>query len=69
MNKRESAIITAITGISFGGELFSAFHEYVEEKFERPVYTHEMASKKFWNKLKKLSMTDFELLVKNIKDE
>ena len=68
MDKKESAIIIAITGISFGGELFNAFHQYVEEKFERPVYTHEMASKKFWNKLKKLAMPDFELLVKNIKD-
>lgn len=68
MNKRESAIITAYTGISFGGELFSAFHQYVEEKFGHPVWTHEMADKKFWEKLKKLSEEDLVNLVKSIED-
>lgn len=68
MNKRESAIITAYTGISFGGKLFSEFHKYVEEKFGHPVWTHEMAEKEFWEKLKKLSESDFIDLVENIKD-
>ncbi len=67
MTKRESAIITAMTGISFGErELFSEFHQYVEEKFGHPVFTHEMAEKKFWEQLKKLAMPDFIELAKNI---
>lgn len=68
MNKRESAIITAITGISFGGRLFPDFHQYVEEKFNRPVFTHEMAEQSFWDKLKKLAWNDFEKLAENIND-
>ena len=69
MNKRESAIISAYTGLSFGGKLFSEFHKYVEEKFGHPVWTHEMASKEFWEKLKKLCEEDFINLAENIRDE
>lgn len=69
MNKRESAIISAVTEISFGGKLFNEFHKYVEEKFDRPVFTHEMAGKEFWVKLKELAMPDFAALCENIKDE
>lgn len=68
MNKSEAVIIQAMTGISFGGELFSEFHQYVEKKFNRPVWTHEMAEKKFWEKLKELAMDDFISLVNDIKD-
>lgn len=68
MNKRESAIITAYTGILFGGKLFSDFHEYVEEKFGHPVWTHEMVSQEFWDKLKELSRDDFSNLAENIGD-
>lgn len=66
MTKREAAIIMAQTGISFGGELFSEFHKYVEEKFCRPVFTHEMANPKFWEDIKKLSFTDFKELCEGI---
>jgi len=66
MNKKESAIICAYTGVSFGGELFSPFHQYVEEKFNRPVFTHEMADPDFWVKLKDLARDDFIELAKNI---
>jgi len=69
MNKKESAIISAYTGISFGGKLFSDFHKYVEEKFNRPVFTHEMASEEIWEKIKKLSENDFINLVENITEE
>lgn len=68
MNKKESAIISAFTGISFGGELFSAFHQYAEHKFERPIWTHEMADPNFWEKLKNLSEQDFIDLAQNITD-
>jgi len=66
MTPREAAIITAYTEISFGGKNFHHFHEYVEEKFGHPVWTHEMADKEFWLKLKELSRDDFMELVKSI---
>jgi len=66
MNKRESAIIFAYTGISFGASLFSEFHQYAEEKFGHSIFTHEMASEIFWEKLKKLSEEDFINLVNSI---
>lgn len=66
MTKREAAIISAFTGISFGGAHFSEFHQYVEEKFGHPVWTHEMAEQKFWDKLKELSRDDFCYLAENL---
>jgi hypothetical protein len=66
MTKRESAIMSAITGISFGGPLFSPFHQYVEEKLGRPVFTHEMIGEGFWSRLRELAWSDFEELVRNI---
>lgn len=68
MNKRESAIITAYTGISFGGKVFPDFHEYVKEKFGHPVWTHQMSDQEFWDKLKELSADDFKNLAENIGD-
>ena len=68
MNKRESAIIIAYTGVSFGGKLFSDLHQYIEEKFGRPVFTHEMAEQEFWDKLKELSRDDFIDLAENIEE-
>ncbi len=69
MNKRETAIITAVTGVSFGGPLFNEFHKYVEEKFEGPILTLEMTAQGFWDKLKELAMDDFACLVENVTDE
>lgn len=66
MNKREAAIITAYTGVCFGGKLFSDYHKYVEEKFGRPISTHEMADKRFWLALKEKSYDDFVELAKSI---
>jgi len=43
MTLREGAIVTAYTGI-VSCSSFQVFHEYVEEKMGRPVYTHELAS-------------------------
>lgn len=68
MNKREAAIITAMTEINFGGTYFPEFHKYAEEKFGRPVFTHEMADKDFWDKLKELARNDFTLLAESIED-
>ncbi len=67
MNKRQASIITAYTGISFGGgDLADDFHAYVEEKFKKPVCTHEMSQDDFWIKLNILSGGDFDNLVRSI---
>lgn len=67
MTNREAAIITAYTGILIGS--MSCFHKYAEKKFCRPVFTHEMADKKFWDTLKKMSRQDFMELNESIEDE
>ncbi len=59
MDNREAAIISAFTGISFGGSHFSHFHKYAEEKFGQPIWTHRMADEDFWIKLKELAKNDF----------
>ena len=57
ITRRESAIISAYTGYLIG--TFSDMHEYIEEKFGRPVWTHEMADRKFEERLRELSKPDF----------
>lgn len=69
MTNREAAIISAVTGIGFGSTHFSYFHKYVEEKFGHAVWTHEMAEKGFWNKLKELSMDDFKIIAANLQEQ
>lgn len=59
ITNREAAIISAYTGVSFGGKHFNHLHQYIEEKFGRPVWTHEMGSESFWSKLKELCTEDF----------
>lgn len=66
MNKREAAIISAYTGVSFGGSHFSEFHKYAEEKFGHPVWTHTMSQDGFWIRLKELSKQDFLNLCKDV---
>ena len=57
MTKEECAIVTAYTGFLIGD--FDWFHEYVEKILERPVYTHELASKELWEEIKDKSKQDF----------
>jgi len=57
MNKRESAIVSAYTGILAGP--FDALHEYVEEIMERPVFTHEMGDSQIAQEIKEKSKDDF----------
>lgn len=61
MTKRESAIVSAYTGIFIGN--FSDIHEYIENIMGRPVWTHELASKKIMDEIKSRSKTDFLSLV------
>lgn len=43
MTDREKAIVQAYTGIvMLAGEKFDLFYKYLEELYDRPVYTHEI---------------------------
>jgi hypothetical protein len=57
MIDRNSAILSAYTGILFGD--FGDFHEYIEELVGRPVVTIEFADPDFAAKIKELSRKDF----------
>ncbi len=67
MTRRESAVMSAFTGIMCGP--FSAMHEYVEEVMGRPVWTHEMGSREFAENLKKLAEADFLAIAEAVPDE
>lgn len=57
MTKREAAIVGAYTGILLGE--FSEMHKYIEEIMERPVFTHELASKDMCETIKQKAKADF----------
>ena len=57
MTKREAAIVSAYTGFLCGS--FDAFHEYVEEIMERPVWTHEMGDSETFKEIQKRAKKDF----------
>ncbi len=49
MTKYEKMIISAYTGVLMVD--MAEFHKWVEKYLKRPVWTHEFASKDFWDKL------------------
>ena len=57
MNQRECAIVSAYTGMLCGE--FSWVHEYVEELFCGPVFTHQFGDEDFVSKVKEMSKPDF----------
>jgi hypothetical protein len=57
MTKREAAIVSAYTGFLCGK--FEDLHEYAEELFDGPVYSHTFGDKKFAEALKVKSKHDF----------
>jgi len=57
ITKREAAIVTAYTGYLIGS--FDEAHKYIEEIMERPVYSHEMASKAIMEEIRKKAKQDF----------
>lgn len=57
MTKEEKLIVSAYTGILMTD--FSNFHEFVEKKLGRPVYTHEFADETVMNELKESVKEDF----------
>lgn len=57
MDKREAAIVSAYTGYLIGD--FNEMHKYIEEIMDRPVWTHELGSKEFAERIKAASRPDF----------
>ncbi|QXL90509.1 hypothetical protein [Salmonella phage NINP13076] len=57
LTKEQAIIITAFTG--FTACDFSIFHEDLEKRLGRPVWTHELANKEFASQVKDLYKDDF----------
>lgn len=57
LTKEQAIIISGYTGILICA--FSDFHEDVEKRLGRPVWTHEMGSKNFMENLETLYRDDF----------
>lgn len=64
LTDREKAVITAYTGYNMlvGDKFSDVFLKYVEEKFERPVFIHELGGEILTKDLKELSKEDFKKL-------
>lgn len=57
MTKQEKLIVSAYTGILMTD--FNDFHEFIEKRLDRPVWTHELANKEFITELKESVKDDF----------
>ena len=56
MTDREKAIVMAYTGVAMlKGEKLKVFYEYLQELYNRPVYTHELC----YLDTRKKSLDDF----------
>lgn len=55
LTKREAAVISAYTGYLIGN--FADMHEYAEELFDRPIFTHEFPG--LADKLRERARADF----------
>lgn len=57
MTKQEKVIVSAYTGYLMCD--FNDLHEYIEKKFGRPVFTHEMGDSLFLEHLRNKCREDF----------
>ena len=70
MTDKEKAIVMAYTGTAMlVGDKFDIFHQYIEEKMGRPIWTHELASKKVWEEIKEATREDFTRLCRETSSE
>lgn len=68
MTYRECVIVSAYTGYLMCD--FDDMHKYIEEKMNRPVWTHEMADKEMQNNIRAAVKPDFlELCQHNTQKE
>lgn len=61
LTKEQAVIITGYTGITACN--FGHFHEDVQRRMGRPVWTHEFGSEEFAEQLKELYREDFLAMV------
>jgi len=61
LTKEQGIVITGFTNTLCCS--FSDFHEDVEKRIGRPVYTHEFGDKEFSNRLREAYREDFMELV------
>ena len=57
MTKEEKLIVSAYTGILMTD--FDSMHKFIEKKLGRLVWTHELASEKVQDEIKKAFKEDF----------
>lgn len=70
MTKREKVIVMAYTGVCMlQGRDFQLYHNYIEEKLNRPVFTHELADPALMEQIKSASEADFIALCKTCKQD
>lgn len=61
LTKEQGIILTGFTGKLCCN--FSDFHEDVEKKLRRPVFTHELADQELWEKIKEMYREEFMKIV------
>lgn len=70
MTDKEKAIVMAYTGIAMlVGDKFDIFHQYIEEKMGRPIWSHELAFKEMWAEIKEATKEDFNRLCRETSPE
>lgn len=57
LTKEQAVVLSGFTGLLHGN--FSDFHEDVERRMGRPVFTHELGNKDFTAKVKEAYRDDF----------
>lgn len=57
LTKEQAIVLTGHTGLLCSK--FSDFHEDVEKRMGRPVFTHEFANKEFFDNIKEIYKQDF----------
>lgn len=60
LTKKQGIILTGFTGIVMCK--VSDFHQDVEKRLGRPIFTHEFADKELWETIKEIYRKDFENL-------
>ena len=60
MTDREKAIVMAYTDVCMlKGDKLNIFYDYLEEILGYPVWTHELADDRVWQKIKEKAKPDF----------
>jgi hypothetical protein len=60
LTKEQGIVLTGFTGKSMCH--FWDFHEDVEKRLGRPIWTHQFADKELWKEIKEAYRKDFENL-------